>query len=138
MNIKNFEDQLSRMTKPEDSQLKHEEMLAKALIKAKDKSAVSWWWLSIPLYMMAALLMKSFFTRTTLYSNIHAISVHQKFMSLLFFVGIPAVFMIVNWTAIRRIYLLSGSSRSFSFLKLVWFNLLMIFLSAFILIIYLL
>jgi hypothetical protein len=138
MELKNFEDRLARITKPEISELKHEDMLANALIKAKDKSAVSWWWLAIPLYIIGAFLMKAFFTHTTLFSNIREMSSREKYASLLFFVVIPIVFLVLNLINIRKIYLLSGSSKNFSFFKLVWFNLLMIFLSIFIIIIYLL
>ncbi len=60
MEMKNFEDKLFHMTKPEVSQLKHQDMLANAITKAKDKSVLSWWWLSIPLYLITTLLMKSF------------------------------------------------------------------------------
>ena len=38
MKMKNFENILIQMTKPEVSQLKHQDILANAIIKAKDKS----------------------------------------------------------------------------------------------------
>jgi hypothetical protein len=136
MELVNFEERLEQMTKPEISQLNHQDMLAKALLSAKDKSAVSWWWLCVPLYIIAALLMKSFYTHTRLLSNIHEMRVHQKYMSLLFFVLVPVAFMVVNLLTIRRIYFLSGSPKRVTFLLMVWFNVLMIILSLFLLIIY--
>ncbi len=136
MEITKFKEGLEQMTKPEISQLSHQDILVKALISAKDKSTVSWWWLCVPLYIVAALLMKSFYTHTRLLSNVHEISVHQKYTSLLFFVVVPVVFMIVNLLSIRRIYFLSGSPKIISFLSIIWFNVLMVILSLFILIIY--
>ena len=57
--MQNFENKLIQMTKPEVSQLKHQDMLANEITKAKDKSVVSWWWLCIPLYIIATLIMKT-------------------------------------------------------------------------------
>jgi len=136
MQAKNFEERLEQMTKPEVIKLDHQEMLVKTLLSAKDRSAVSWWWLCIPLYIIAALLMKSFYTHTSFFSNIHQISIHQRSVSLLFFVAVPVIFMIINLFTIRKIYFLSGSPKSISFLLQVWFNVLMVILSLFILIVY--
>jgi hypothetical protein len=48
MGKENFGETLSKMQKPEISELKHEELLAGIIMKAKDKSVVSFWWLCIP------------------------------------------------------------------------------------------
>lgn len=137
MEMKNFEEKLLQMTKPEVSQLKHQEMLANAITKAKDKSVLSWWWLSIPLYLIATLLMKSFFMRsTTLMSNLHDLSSKEKYSSGLFFVVLPVVFIVINFMSIRKIYFLSGSPKSINFMQAVWFNFLIIIASILILIIY--
>lgn len=125
------------MTKPEVSQLKHQDMLADAISKAKDKSVVSWWWLCIPLYMIAALLMKTFFIPgTTLISNMDALKGAGRYSSVLFFVVIPIVFITVNFISIRKIYLLSGSPKTIQFIWAVWFNALIIIFSMLVLIIY--
>ena len=137
MEMKNFEKKLIQMTKPEVSQLKHQEMLANAITKAKDKSVVSWWWLCIPLYIIATLLMKTFFMPgATLISNIYELTGREKYSSVLFFLILPIVFIIINFTSIRKIYLLSGSPKTISFIRAIWFNALIIILSILILIIY--
>jgi hypothetical protein len=137
MEKQNFEIILAEMTKPEIPQLKHEDMLAKAIINAKDKSAVSWWWVSVPLFILMMLLMKSFYMPgTSLISNIHELAGKEKYMSLIFFLISPIVLIIENAFSIRKIYFLSGSPKSMNFMKIVWFNILIIVLSAIILIIY--
>lgn len=139
MEAKNFEEKLFQITKPEISQLKHQNMLAKAIINAKDKSVLAWWWLSIPLYLIATLLMKSFFMpSTTLISNLHEFSRKEKYSSAVFFVVIPVLFIVINFISIKKIYFLSGSPKSIIFLRAVWFNVLIIVACIFILVIYLL
>ncbi len=131
--------ELLEMTKPEISELKHQDMLEKAIINAKDKSVLSWWWLSIPLYILAALLMKSLFMPSTTFgSNLHDLMSKEKYGSILFFLVVPIVFIIINVLSIRKIYFLSGSPKTVNFLKDVWFNLLIIITSIIIILIYLL
>lgn len=135
--MQNFEEKLSQMTKPEVTHLKHQDMLANAIIKAKDKSVISWWWLSIPLYLIATLLMKTIFMpQTTLRLNIHEFASREMYSSVLFFLVLPILFIIINFISIRNIYFLSGSPKSISFLRTGWFNVLMIIFSILILIIY--
>jgi hypothetical protein len=137
MEIKNFEEQLITMRKPEVSQLKHQDMLAKAITSAKDKSVLSIWWLSIPLYILATLLMKSYFMpTTTLFSNLHLLAKKMKYSSILFFVAVPVVFIVINFISIRKIYFLTSNPKSLVFIKAIWFNLLIILASLIILIIY--
>ena len=137
MEMQNFEEKLIQMTKPEVSQLKHQDMLANAITKAKDKSVLSWWWISIPLYIIAALLMKSvFMPNTTLISNIHEFISKERYSSVLFFLVLPIMFITINFISIRRIYFLSGNQKTINFLQSVWFNVLIIFLSILVLIIY--
>ena len=132
-----FEKKIIEMSKPEISKLKHQDILTDAIIKAKDKSVLSWWWLSIPLYIIAALLMKTFFMpHTTLISNIHELTGSEKYSSLLFFLILPVVFITINFLSIRKIYFLSGNPKTIKFLKAVWFNMLLIVASILILIIY--
>jgi len=137
MEKENFEKKLSDMTKPEIPDLKHEDLLAGAIINAKDKSVVSWWWLSVPLFIIMMLLMKSFYMPgTSLISNIHELAGKEKYMSLIFFLISPIVLIVVNLLSIRRIYYLSGNPKPVNFLETVWFNVLIILLSFLILIIY--
>jgi hypothetical protein len=137
--MENFEEKLNQMTKPQVDQLKHQDMLAEAIIKAKDKSVLSWWWLSIPLYTIAAFLMKTLFTPdTTFLSNINGFTAGHRFSSLLLFIIIPTLFIIINFLSVRKIYLLSGSPALVNFLKALWFNVLIIVASVFVILIYLL
>jgi len=137
MEKQNFEKKLEAMTKPEIQGLKHESMLADAIINAKDKSVVSWWWLSVPVFIILMLMMKStFMPGTTLISNMHELESSQKYMSLIFFLISPLVLIIINAFSIRKIYFLSGSPKSINFLETIWFNILIIGFSVLILIIY--
>jgi hypothetical protein len=137
MEKQNFEKKLTEMEKPEIYPLKHEDMLANAIINAKDKSVVSWWWLSIPLFIIAMLLMKSvYMPGTTLISNIHELASREKYMSLIYFLISPIVLIVVNAFSIRKIYYLTGSPKSMNFLETVWLNILIIALSVLILLIY--
>jgi hypothetical protein len=133
----NFENKLKEMKKPEISQLKHEDLLSKAIINAKDKSVVSWWWLSVPIFIVMMLLMKSeFMPGTSLISNMHELETNQKLISIVFFLISPLSLILVNALTIKKIHFLSGSPKSLNFLEAVWFNILIIAVSACILIIY--
>jgi hypothetical protein len=137
MDTQNFEEKLTKMTKPVVNQLKHQDMLVDAIAKAKDKSIMSWWWLIIPLYIISALLMKSLYMpHSTFISNIHDLTTKQKFTSAIFFLILPVVFIIINLLSIRKVNFLSGSPGTISFLKTVWFSVLIILFSILILIIY--
>jgi len=137
MEKENFEKKLKDMTKPEIQGLKHEAMLENAIINAKDKSVVSWWWLSVPVFIILMLMMKSIFMPgTTLISNMHELESNQKYMSLIFFLISPLVLIILNAFSIRKIYFLSGSPKSINFLGTIWANILIIAFSVLILIIY--
>lgn len=137
--MKNFEEKLTQMTKPEVSQLKHQDMIANSITKAKDKSVISWWWLIIPLYIIEALLMKSvFMPHTTLISNLNELANKEKYSSILFFLILPIVLIVINFISIRKIFFLLGSPKTINLLQKVWFNLLIIICSILILIIYIL
>jgi hypothetical protein len=113
------------------------EMLANAISNAKDRSVVNWWWLSVPLYIIAALLMKTvFMPKTTLISNIHEFAGKEKYSSIFFFLILPAISIIINLISIRKVYFLSGNPKELKFLEGVWYNILMIIISVLILIIY--
>ena len=79
MEKQNFEKKLEEMAKPEIHNLKHEDILSRSIINAKDKSVVSWWWLSVPVFIILMLLMKStFMPGTTLISNMHELGKQVK------------------------------------------------------------
>jgi len=127
--MQKFEEKLIQMTKPDVLHLKHEDMLANAITKAKDKSVVSLWWLIIPLYIVAALTMKTIFMpRTTLLSNLHELTSNESYTSV--------VFIIINVKSMRNIYFLSGNPKMITFLKETWYHVLILILSVLILIIY--
>ncbi len=135
--MEDFEEKLMKISKPEISQLKHQDLLAKEIIEAKDKSVLSWWWLSIPLYVLLAFLMKTLYMpNTTFLSNIHDFSENQYLLSILLFLFLPIIFIFINFLSIRKIYFLSGSPRTIGFLKAIWFNIIIIAASVLILIIY--
>ena len=137
MEKENFEKKLENMTKPEIRALKHEDMLAGAIINAKDKSVVSWWWLSVPAFVILMLMMKSIFMPgTTLISNINEMESTQKYMSIIFFLISPLILIMINALTIKKIYFLSGSPKSIRFLGTIWYNVLIIIFSLLILIIY--
>jgi hypothetical protein len=137
METQNFEKILTEMEKPEIHNLKHEDMLSRSIINAKDKSVVSWWWLSVPVFIILMLLMKStFMPGTTLISNMHELESSQKYISFIFFLISPLVLIIINAYTIRRIHFLSGSPRSINFLGTIWFNVLIIVFSILIILIY--
>jgi hypothetical protein len=137
MEKEEFEEKLIQMTKPEVNQLKHQDMLAKAISNAKDKTVLSLWWLIIPLYIISMLIMKSLFMpNTTLSSSIHDLAIRQRFVAYTFFLILPIIFILINTISIRKVYVLSGSPKSVSFLKSVWLNVLIIFFSILILIVY--
>jgi len=132
-----FEEKLVQMTKPEVNQLKHQDMLAKAIANAKDKTVLSWWWLIIPLHVISMLLMKSLFMpNTTLISNIHELTTRHKLVTYIFFLILPILFILLNIISIRKVYHLSGNPKSFFFLKSVWLNIMMILFSILILIVF--
>jgi hypothetical protein len=137
METQNFEKKLKEMGKPEIQNLKHEDMLSRSIINAKDKSVVSWWWLSVPVFIILMLMMKStFMPGTSLISNMHELESSQKYLSLTFFLISPLALIIFNAFTIRKIHFLSGSPKSISFLGTIWVNVLIIVFSLFILLIY--
>jgi hypothetical protein len=132
-----FENKLFQMTKPEVNQLKHQDMLANAIANSKDKTVLSFWWIIIPLYIISMFLMKSLFMpNSTLSSGIHDLMIKQRLVAYLFFLISPVIFILINIFSVRKIYILSGNPKSLDFLKIVWFNVLIIIVSIVILIVF--
>ena len=97
MEKEEFEEKLIQMTKPEVNQLKHQDMLAKAISNAKDKTVLSLLWLIIPLFIISMLLIKSLFMpNTTLSSGIHDLAISQRFVAYTFFLILPIIFILIN------------------------------------------
>jgi hypothetical protein len=137
MEKQNFEKKLKEMKKPEITNLKHEDMLSKAIINAKDSSVVGLWWLSIPAFITVMLMMKSIYMPgTSIISNLNELAASERFIYILFFVVSPLVLIVVNILTIRKVYQLSGSPKSLNFLGSLWFNVLILLFSVLVLIIY--
>jgi len=137
METKNFEEKLFKMTKPEVNQLKHQDMLADAITNAKDKSVVSWWWINVPLFIIAMLTMKSvYMPHITLISNIHELKSKQPVSSLIFFLIVPICIIIFNTWSIRKVWSLSDNPKDSNSIQTLWVNVLMIIFSIIVLIIY--
>jgi hypothetical protein len=137
MEKQNFEKKLKEMKKPEITNLKHEDMLSKAIINAKDSSVVGLWWLSIPAFITVMLMMKSIYMPgTSIISNLNELAASERFIYILFFVVSPLVLIVVNILTIRKVYRLSGSPKSLNFLGSLWFNVLILLFSVLVLIIY--
>jgi hypothetical protein len=133
----NFEMKLTEMTKPEIPHMKHEDMLGNAIVNAKDKSVVSLWWLSVPAFIVLMLVMKSvYMPGTTLVSNMKEMELQNNFVSIIFFLVSPAVLILINALSIRKIYFLSGSPKSATFLQAVWLNIMVIAFAVVVLIMY--
>lgn len=128
----NLEDILAKMSKPEIPPLKHQDITGKAIIESKRKAVMSIWWLSLPVYLLATLTMKSLYKPgTTLKSNIRDLCTANHYLPLLLFFIVPAVLVVINIFQVRTIYKLTNSA------KAGMINLLMIVLSSLILIFYL-
>lgn len=132
-----FEEKLSGMTKPEIPELKHQELLGREISRGKSRSALSIWWLSIPLYVAAMLLMKSLYVHnTTLFSNLHEFTAREKYTAALFFLIAPLVLIVINAASIRRIRYLSGNPGPATLLRTAWLNTALIIISVTIIILY--
>jgi hypothetical protein len=139
METDNFEEKLIKMTKPEVVDLKHQDTLSKEILKAKDKSVLSWWWISPPLYIIAALIMKTRFNPgTTFISNLQEVTESNKVISFAGFIILPIVFIILNFLTIRKVNDLAGNPGGFNLLELVWYNIFIICVSILLITIYLL
>ncbi|MEP7322806.1 MAG: hypothetical protein ABI761_12845 [Saprospiraceae bacterium] len=130
MNINEFEDSLTQMTKPEVNQLKHEDMLAKEMIKAKDRSVVSIWWLAPPFYILGMLLIKALFNpEGNFFNYLVELVFFQKYLAISLFYLIPGILICINSWSIWKIYFIAGRPQSIRFIKSVWLNVLIILLA---------
>jgi len=128
---------LNEMTKPEIGELKHEDMLAKGITKIKDKSTVSLWWVSIPVYLVAAFVMKSFYTpHLSIASAFHEMFGIKSYIGVLLFLVLPIILIIINLINAKQLFFLYGNSKRTAFLKMIYIETLMIILSLIVLLIY--
>ncbi len=138
MENKSFEEELSRMSKPEVPELKHARLVTEILRNAGDGSVLSAWWLSIPAYILVMLCMQALYLP-------HSHTLHllrqlirgQEWTFMLFFAVVPAVCAIANGILLRKIWFLSGSPGISGLFRLGWRQILVMLLCALILFIYL-
>lgn len=134
----NFEKMLSGIPKPQVGQLQHADLLAAAIQKTQDRSVLSWWWLSLPLYLIAAFWMKSaFMPGTGFLQQLHEWAARERFFATFLFLLLPFLFLMLSLLGMRKVYFLSGSPNLLHFLRIIWQNLLIIVVSLFVILIYL-
>ena len=67
--MEDLQEILSEMSKPEVQDLKHQKALADLIVRGKRKIVLSLWWLSVPVFVIAALLMEQFYKPCLLYTS---------------------------------------------------------------------
>ena len=114
-------------------------MLSKMIMKVKDKSVVSFWWLCIPLYIIAAFLMKSsYIPKTTFISILHEFTNTKGYIAVLIFFVLPVLLIVINLITIKQLrFLFSGLTKT-EFLKNIVTQIVIMLFSLFVLTIYLL
>ena len=136
--MQEFEERLKHLEKPVVDDLKHQDVLADAIADARNRSAVSWWWLAVSVYSLAALLMKTVFVpHETLTRNIHEFAIRDGGLSIVVFLILPVLSIAVNLPAMLRIYRESGKPRASGLLRIVWRNVVIVIVSIVIIFIYL-
>lgn len=137
--MEDFERGLKQMTKPEIGELKHQDALNRAIIKAKDKSVLSWWWLAVPSFIILMLLMKSLYMPdTTLSSGLRDFTERNKILAYLFFIVAPVILILINAVSIKKVYHVEGRPEIFGLLRAMWLNITIVGLCITILLIYIL
>ncbi len=105
-----FEKKLQEISKPEIQELKHQQIIMERILAQNRKTALTWWWAFIPLYVMAAFIMKSWYIPAggTLTYIKEFISGNPS-LSFILFGGLPFLAMLVNMLGVKNIYFYSGS-----------------------------
>lgn len=124
-----FEESLEKMTKPGVDELNHERALSELIVDSGNRSVLAGWWLSIPLYLTAALVMKAMYVNNSgLIDNLH----HLKASSGLYWIYmlvIPLGVMIMNIRVLMVQCRASAAPSLPSLLGVHWYNALMILMS---------
>ena len=136
--MEDFENKLEHLSKPEIKNLKHEPMIWEYFIKMKRKSALSWWWVFFPAYLIAILVMKSFyFPGRSTFEYLKDFIGNYPYFSFLVLTLMPLLTIIINLLAVKKIWFYSASGRlGLNFLRIIFFPLLLIFTSILIIVIY--
>ena len=133
-----IEEMLIVMSKPEIKNLQHEDMLAEIIIDSKDKSVLSFWWIIIPLFVIAAYWMKSYFVPGSSFpSNLSELTEKNSYAANLIFVLIPAVLIAINFLSVKSLYFFSGSHFTKKLLSSAALNILVIIFSMIVMLVYL-
>lgn len=126
------------MSKPSVPPLRHAELLPGAIRGAEDRAALSAWWLSIPLFVLAMVGVRTLYgLRGGPFRWLHRIFREQQMLFLALFVIAPLALVVFNIVGMRRIYYLSGDPPFGSFLRMTWKNWVVILLCGGILFVYL-
>jgi hypothetical protein len=103
-----FEKKLQQMSKPEIKNLQHEEVLSKIICNAKEQSVLSFWWMSIPVYIIALFIMKTFFMpSSTIVEGLKSFKNNNHFVALFLFVIVPLLLFVLNVQSIKKVYQLT-------------------------------
>jgi drug/metabolite transporter (DMT)-like permease len=94
--MEDFEKMLTDISKPEIKQLKHQDLLADQIMRSKNRTVLSFWWLLIPLYIIATLTMKTLYMKTSLKQEIGLFKTNNPILSILLFLMVPVLTIIFN------------------------------------------
>lgn len=94
--MEDFEKILAELSKPEVKELKHQDLLGENIMRAKNRNALSFWWLVIPFYIIATLTMKTWYMKTTLKQEINLFKKDDPILSVLLFLIFPAFIICFN------------------------------------------
>lgn len=128
---------LTGMSKPEVPPLRHQEALTDLIIHCKRKATLSLWWLSVPVFIIGALVMKQLYKpRSTLWASIRELKGRHSTQSLILLFFLPLIVSILQIWQLRRLHFVRQSlwaGRTFA----IWLYWLILFISLIIQIIYL-
>ena len=138
--MKEFEDKLDRLSKPEVKNLKHESMISEQVINMKRKTALSWWWVLFPVYFAAMLIMKSFyFPGRNTFGYLAEFIARYPYFSFLVLGLLPALAIVINLITVKKIWFYAIADRpGIKFLRLTFFPAILILVSAVVILTYIL
>lgn len=127
-----LEEILTTMSKPGVKELKHQELLGKAIVQSKRKTVLSTWWLAIPLYCLAMLGMETIYKKgTSLHDHLHQMDSSNPHLAQILFAVVPLALILLNGLHIWSTWKITRS------LNAVLLNATMIIISLLVLIFYL-
>ncbi|HEX5003319.1 MAG TPA: hypothetical protein VFW78_12560 [Bacteroidia bacterium] len=121
-----FEETLSNMSLPETGELQHRHLLSGQIIQLKEERNLTLWWVTIPLFLIAAFYMRSCYMHNSFTEGLETFINDQKMPATWLFVIAPALLIVLNAFRIKKIYFLAGSPKLINLVSAVWMNLAMI------------